>query len=1041
MPPPPHRIIRVLGFVFCGWLGTTACVPVVTPRLPESVASALAEKPMRHTESENLILYYPDGRQDEARRFLAHVEVCASHLKRVAHVHNGIADQKMIVLMPDLPYNNAFVAPRTAGYDTEAVVPTHGTLDLFSLEMGQPPDPGVIACHEITHYVQFQQIAGFAWFWNAFGSVYTPQIGLDSWFDEGLAVYYETKLQPGSGRLAWPFWRGIFAAGYAGKRINGGDLSTFQRDAHNGNAYLVGSQFIRFLADRYGEDKLWKLIHVQARSIFFPLWVNVRFWQAYDKSLSTLLDEFADEVQANLKERPRPVDQRVIHAAGYSARYARAGDGSEALVTSDHDQPTRLQVFGPDGRLRAERNLTEVLPPRRLAAGVPSLISGISFTGDARALYFVSIDADPVYQAARLYRYDIAADALTVVHRDLQGTGGSLSPDGRTYMFARADGDHHDLATLDLTTGAIRVLSVEPQGAYVSHPRVSPDGKRIVATRFDGQRFGLALYDAASGRRTAVLATGDGPVHDPSWVDQNRIVYLGGSATNAGFQVYVRDLQTNRTDRVTSAPYLAFEPHVTSDARTVRFLNREGWAWTVDEVPLPAPVPVVLANAAPAADVTTSGTDAAAAPAGEADSTAATTTPDSATTGPAATIAATAKPPPPTATTTTVAEPPPPTLSSDEPYSPIDHLFVPRLYGPTAQTLGRRGLMFGLVLAGNDRLSKHRWAMAGYYQTAAGGAPSFQVGYSNRQLAPLTLTLTASQMQIHDVEPVPEGQTAPTNPPYTLFRRDRELNFDATRSFYENPIDLGFTFLETYRPDDAVVLVPLRRFAGPHLSASYEAVEGTAYTGARRGVAASGSFALYPDAWNSIAFTVRDARAELDTVFPLPLLQRHTMSISARARDLGGLPADEPFLMVGGYTNALLGRSANRPEKPADIRDIRHLLPPGFAFSEPLRGFEDYPFTTNRIAIADATYRYPFIIDRGTASTLGLLPAFFVRQIDFELFAAGAADATNNRRHLAVGGALTLNLALWVIPLNFQYQLARRTTDDQALVHLFTLQL
>ena len=83
-------------------------------------------------------------------------------------------------------------------------------------------------------------------------------------------------------------------------------FSVFQRDFHAGSHYLVGSQFVRFLADRYGEDKLWKLIHVQARSIFFPLCVNLRFWQAYDKTLSTLIDEFADEVAADLPDRAPP---------------------------------------------------------------------------------------------------------------------------------------------------------------------------------------------------------------------------------------------------------------------------------------------------------------------------------------------------------------------------------------------------------------------------------------------------------------------------------------------------------------------------------------------------------------------------------------------------------------------------------------------------------------------------------------------------------------------------------------------------------------
>ena len=176
------------------------------------------------------------------------------------------------MILPELALNNAFVSPRFSGYETLAVVPTYNTLDSFSLEFGLPPDPATIGCHEITHYVQFEQVAGFAWFWNMFGQVYTPQIGLDPWFAEGLAVYYETKLQPGTGRLMWPFWRGAFAAGFAGKRFNGGDLSVFQRDFHAGSYYLAGSQFVRFLADRYGEDKLWKLMHVQARRSSFRCW-------------------------------------------------------------------------------------------------------------------------------------------------------------------------------------------------------------------------------------------------------------------------------------------------------------------------------------------------------------------------------------------------------------------------------------------------------------------------------------------------------------------------------------------------------------------------------------------------------------------------------------------------------------------------------------------------------------------------------------------------------------------------------------------------
>ena len=52
---------------------------------------------------------------------------------------------------------------------------------------------GSVACHELTHYVQAEQIAGLPWLVNAaLGQALTPQVGLDRWFSEGLAVYYET---------------------------------------------------------------------------------------------------------------------------------------------------------------------------------------------------------------------------------------------------------------------------------------------------------------------------------------------------------------------------------------------------------------------------------------------------------------------------------------------------------------------------------------------------------------------------------------------------------------------------------------------------------------------------------------------------------------------------------------------------------------------------------------------------------------------------------------------------------------------------------
>src|SRR5262249_37436091 len=153
----------------------------------------------------------------------------------------------------------------------------HNTFD-FSTEFGIPPDPTYIACHELTHYTHDLQIAGL---WGGldtlFGPLISPQVGLDSWFWEGLATHYESALQPNAGRPRWPIFPGMFAAAFAGGDVGGGDLSELQRLPPPGGNYLVGTMFVDFLARRYGEEPLWRVIEAQASSWTILFMVSSRF--------------------------------------------------------------------------------------------------------------------------------------------------------------------------------------------------------------------------------------------------------------------------------------------------------------------------------------------------------------------------------------------------------------------------------------------------------------------------------------------------------------------------------------------------------------------------------------------------------------------------------------------------------------------------------------------------------------------------------------------------------------------------------------------
>ena len=342
-------------------------------------------------------------------------------------------------------------------------------------------------------------------------------------------------------------------------------------------------------------------------------------------------------------------------------------------------------------------------------------------------------------------------------------------------------------------------------------------------------------------------------------------------------------------------------------------------------------------------------------------------------------------------------------------------------------------MLFGAVLVGNDALFKHRWAVTGYYQWES-RLPGFSVGYLNRQLAPFSFEVVASQLSIHDVAPQVEGLPAPTD--LTLYRRDRQALVDVQRTFYGNPVELGFSYDETYRPGDAAVVGrPLQRFAGPFAFASYVGEETTPYTSARRLLSASMSAAAFPSAWTTAPNGFVDLRATAGAVFPLPVFDRHLLSLSVRARDLAGLPDSDRLLQVGGLPAGTLWEDSNRPET-STTRPT--LLPSVISFVEGLRGFEDRPGAVNRIFIGDVTYRYPFIIDWGSASTLGILPAFFLSQIDLRLFATGATTGDAGDRHLSVGGSLSASFRL-LADFSLRYQLSRRVTDDHGVVQLLVL--
>jgi hypothetical protein len=1046
----------------------------VTPRFPQNIQASFARDEMRKLTTESLELYYPAHLRAPALRMAARLEGCVARLR--GQTWSQDPRGRVLVYLTSSDFNNAYVVPDFSSTPQQMVMPVHVTLELFHLFGLGEVDMGDVACHEAVHYVQLQQADGLWGFLNTVtGGLFQPNSFTESWFLEGLATYYEGRFDKETGRPHSPVWRGWYESVVQarGGELHAGFLSPEHRslDPFGGN-YLTGMHFVEYLAAKYGEKQLWRLVDEQAESLVPPLAVTLRFKRVYGKDIGTLFSEYTRELRQGYTVRERPASQRVWQAnAGYFSRLASHPEsGAVALVSVGREEYSRLRVLEADGRVRFERPLTELVPGRRWVLASPSLVSGMSFSRDGAWLYLVMADLEAVggYEA-RLWRVDARTGAVERTWDGVKGMGGSVTPDGTAYVYVSVEGDTANVVRLELETGRRETLTRFDASAPVGPPAVSPDGARMVFPIGGAGGWDLVLREADGSLR---WLTRDGLFnYSPRWLDGERIVFL--REHEGRLQAHVMTVTTRELVRITDAPHLVMDVSPLGTGE-VAFLNRDGLNFTLDRAPVapvaastvqagagapsgaspPAPEagalvqaaapagPDALAEATPPSQGFTEfpGTatqppapDAVAQSPGEATSpdTPVGATPPAAPSEGSADSPGTspASPPPPDAPVVLadldapVAAPPPDpgselNILSDQPYSTLEGFFIPEFRLPYIlaatdeddpdETL----LSGGLALAGQDRLGFHAYSLL-LAVSSQEDEPSLSLAYGNAQLAPWYLQASVSRIR--------EGT-----------RTDLQGTVFASRTFWTTPVAVGLLALR--REYDETDRFPglVTRLIGPEVSVSYFAGDSTAFGGTQRGLGLTAATGVYPGAFFRES-TMGDVRLGLDAFLGgLPFTGKDNFQLTAVARFLPGAPSG--LLEVGGLNAGQVWYSSR------DSRETSRLpleLQPGVAFSEYLRGYEDLTTRARNALIGTATYRFRVPIDYGWASTLWLLPSFFVSDFDVEGF--GALARVDNRNNLgAVGASASLRLTFGqAVPVTLYYQYAYRFERGLDHLHLF----
>lgn len=514
----------------------------------------------RTIESAHFEVHYAEPLGDVARAVALSAE--RAHATLTAALRHIPSEKTHIVLQDDTDGTNGFAS----------VVPRNAIV----LYVSAPPDTSVLGdtdswlynlvSHEYTHIVHLDTISGLPSLVNrVMGKVWAPNQVQPRWVIEGLATYEESK-RSSSGRTRSALFDAYLRVATLEERERRLDeLSNDPRGwPHANAAYLYGSHFLKYVFDRYGDDKA-AAMSLDYGSSAIPYGVNRSIERAAGRSFVELYGEWRSyrearyglEAEAVLR-RGRREGRRLTFSgeSNLNPRYTRDG---RSIVWQRGDGYSEGQFRIMPVGWNAGRSSTYAILDRTGAFDV---------LGDGSMVVEQTATVRTSYDFQELYRWDRASGAMQMLTHGMRVSDPDVSPDERQVAFVRNGRGRRELAIMPLRPEARpRVLW---RGAerfdQAFSPDWSPDGRRIAFSAWrEGGTRDILVLDVATG---AVRELGRDRAQDiePAWSPDGKYLYFASDRTGI-YNIYAWELAADRVWQVTDVIGCALGPDVSPDGR------------------------------------------------------------------------------------------------------------------------------------------------------------------------------------------------------------------------------------------------------------------------------------------------------------------------------------------------------------------------------------------------------------------------------------------------------------------------------------------
>ncbi len=429
-----------------------------------------------------------------------------------------------------------------------------------------------VAPHELVHATQAQAGRGFGvgevvrWF--APDLTRSLNLTLPLGITEGAAVYHESRVQEGAGRLNFSLFQMQFRAAMLAKHpwslAQMLEVPAFSRPANR--FYIGGSNLFQYLADQDAGRFFRRAMAFHYRFPF--LGHGIELWYGTGRSPARLGREFRAAMRRQETARiealgPLTEARTVAQGPGRLHRRPRWLDDS-TLVAHISGYDVRQGFYRFDARtgrrrLISHQNLTED--------------DYFSLSKDSTALLFTRYVRDPfvsIKSLAEVFRLDLTTGRATTLttggraHAPVEAPQGvwALQNSGQFNQWIRIEAD-----------GSLVPLTGYRRAAFIQLAP-SPVDETVAVVLNVGRRQGLfrASFEADGTPTLAPwLFFDNATIHDVAWSADGR--YLLFSADPDGIaNIFAYDLPNRRVVQLTNVAFGALEPNLSPDGRTLAFV-------------------------------------------------------------------------------------------------------------------------------------------------------------------------------------------------------------------------------------------------------------------------------------------------------------------------------------------------------------------------------------------------------------------------------------------------------------------------------------